>query len=120
MSATGEFTKDTIELLMRRAALHCSNPDCGVLTSAPTTKNDGSINLGEAAHIYGRTERSKRYNLEMTQAERADITNGIWLCRNCHKEIDTDELRFPADLLFEWRREHERTVLERLGLKSDL
>src|SRR5216684_6564109 len=104
MSITGEFTKETIETLIKRAALHCSNPDCGILTSAATIKDNGAVSIGEAAHIYGRTELSKRYNPEMTAAERADVTNGIWLCRNCHKEIDTDELRFPAELLFEWRR----------------
>jgi len=119
MSLSGEFSKETIDLLAKRAALHCSNPDCGVLTSAPTVSIAGAINIGEAAHIYGRTEKSKRYNAILTHTERSDITNGIWLCRNCHKEIDNDELRFPPELLFEWRRGHEQMVLERLGLKSD-
>jgi hypothetical protein len=120
MTLAGEFSKETVDLLAKRAALHCSNPDCGVLTSAPTVSIAGAINIGEAAHIYGRTEKSKRYNQILTNTERSDITNGIWLCRNCHKEIDNDEPRFPAELLFEWRRGHEQMVLERLGLKSDL
>jgi hypothetical protein len=51
----------------------------------------------------------------MVDASRSAITNGIWLCRNCHKIVDADAAQFPAELLFEWRREHEQTVLEGLG-----
>jgi len=70
MNNTGELMKETIGTLFRRAALHCSNPDCGILTSAATIKDNGAVNIGEAAHIYGRTELSKRYNPEMTAAKR--------------------------------------------------
>jgi len=39
----------------------------------------------------------------------------LWLCRNCHKLVDSDPTQFPADLLFEWRRSHERSVISSLG-----
>jgi hypothetical protein len=62
---------------------------------------------------------------EMTAAELSDITNGLWLwlwlwlCRNCHKQIDNDPLRFPPELLFEWRRLHETAVVARIGRPGD-
>lgn len=120
MTSIGKFTVSTIETLARRAAFHCSNPDCCVLTTGPTASDSGAINIGEAAHIYGRTEGSARFNITITPAMRGDIINGVWLCRNCHKKIDNDAAQFPAELLFEWRREHEHATLERLGRKGDL
>ncbi|MGM4903017.1 HNH endonuclease [Tardiphaga sp. 866_E4_N2_1] len=115
MALLGRFSTDTIEVLGKRAALTCSNPDCGALTSGPTIHELGSVNIGEAAHIFGLTPRSARYTASLSTSELGDITNAIWLCRNCHKSIDNDELRFPVDLLFQWRRLHEAAVLERLG-----
>jgi hypothetical protein len=119
MASDGKFVAETVETLSRRAALLCSNPDCGALTSGATADIASSINIGEAAHIYGRTTTSARYKPDLTVAELSDITNGIWLCRNCHKLIDNDPLRFPAELLFEWRRRHEQATLERVGRPGD-
>jgi hypothetical protein len=115
MATLGRFSADTIETLGKRAAMICSNPDCGALTAGPTIDEVGSVNLGEAAHIYGLTAKSARYTASLSISELSDITNGIWLCRNCHKSIDNDELRFPVDLLFQWRRMHEAAVLDRFG-----
>jgi hypothetical protein len=55
----------------------------------------------------------------MSDAERADITNAIWLCRTCHKMVDTDRARYPAEVLFEWRRAHESEITRRLGKTGD-
>lgn len=117
--AAGKFLADTVDTLARRAALICSNPDCGILTAGPAANDIDSVNLGEAAHIFGRTETSARFNRDLSPAELADITNGIWLCRNCHKAADNDPQRFPAALLFQWRRTHEQAMLARLGKQGD-
>ncbi len=97
----------------------CSNPDCGALTSGPTSEAAGAVLIGEAAHIYGRTSTSARFKEGMTEAELSDIPNGIWLCRNCHKLIDNDGARFPADLLFQWKRAHDAVMTARLGRPGD-
>ena len=115
----GQFSATTVETLAKRAAMLCSNPECGAVTSGPTSTPTGSVNIGEAAHIYGRTGSSARYTPDFTKSELSDITNAIWLCRICHKLIDNDPSRFPPDLLFEWRRQHEAAVLVRLGRPSD-
>jgi hypothetical protein len=119
MASEGRFSVETIQTLSKRAALLCSNPDCGALTSGPTADVGTSINIGEAAHIYGRTSSAARYKADLTISEIADITNGIWLCKNCHKLIDNDPRRFSAELLFEWRRQHEQVILERVGRPGD-
>ena len=110
-----KFSKKVVGTLAKRAANKCSNPDCGAITAGPAKENDRSINVGEAAHIYGARPRSARYDEEMTPAERSDITNAIWLCRNCHKIVDNNPAEYPAALLFEWRREHEGQISKHLG-----
>jgi hypothetical protein len=119
MRSSGKFSVETVATLGKRAAMLCSNPDCGALTSGPASEAGESINIGEAAHVYGRTNGSARFKEGFSEAERSDVTNGVWLCRNCHKLIDNDPLRFPADLLFLWRRQHEKAVLARLGRPGD-
>jgi hypothetical protein len=109
------FRALTVATLAKRAANTCSNPDCGILTSGPANDPAQSVNLGEAAHIYGASPGSARYRAEMVGAERGEITNAIWLCCTCHKLVDDDEDRFPAGLLFEWRRQHEQWISEQLG-----
>ena len=114
-----KFNKSVIDTLAKRAANWCSNPECRTFTSGPSETPEKAINIGEAAHIYGAKEGAARYRSEMTDTFRSEITNGIWLCRNCHKLIDNDPNRFSAELLFEWRNTHESYVIERVGTPNE-
>lgn len=115
MAKEDRFPASVVATLAKRAANKCSNPDCRALTSGPTEEPSGSVNVGEAAHIYGASPGSARYDADMVSADRSAITNAIWLCCNCHKLVDDDEQRYPAGLLFEWQREHERWVSAQVG-----
>jgi hypothetical protein len=46
----------------------------------------------------------------MTDEQRAEASNGIWLCSDHATLIDSDEARFPVDLLERWKRHHEDWV----------
>ena len=109
------FDKKTKDTLAKCAAYKCSNPSCGVLTVGPNSQADKVTNLGQAAHIFGARASSARFRSEMTDATRAEITNGIWLCGNCHKKIDDDEQLYPADTLFRWREAHQQKISAELG-----
>ncbi|MBV5259171.1 HNH endonuclease [Synechococcus moorigangaii CMS01] len=115
MAKEDRFLQSVIVTLAKRAANQCSNPDCRAVTSGPTEEPSGSVNVGEAAHIFGANPGSARYDADMVSADRSAITNAIWLCCNCHKLVDDDEHRYPAGLLFEWQREHERWVSAQVG-----
>lgn len=114
-----DFCKNIVDTLAKRAAYKCSNPDCRVNTVGPNSAPEKSIKIGEAAHIYGARIGSKRYNPDMTDSARAEITNSIWLCRNCHRLIDTDEIKYSASVLFAWREEHEGYIASILGNRTD-
>jgi len=115
MTSEDRFKQAVIATLAKRAAYRCSNPDCGAITSGPADDPNDSINVGEAAHIYGASPGSARYDSEMSSSNRSAISNAIWLCSNCHKCVDDDPLRFPAGLLFEWQRDHEQKIARRIG-----
>jgi hypothetical protein len=117
---TGDFSKATVELIAKRAANICSNPDCGAQTCGPADAEDKSLTIGEASHIYGVRQGSARYAALLSASERAASTNAIWLCRNCHKLVDADQRLYSAEILFAWRRAHERVIAERLGKPSEL
>ncbi len=55
----------------------------------------------------------------MTDSTRSEITNGIWLCRNCHRKVDQDANQFPAEMLFDWRQKHETYVRSELGKRNE-
>lgn len=115
MAIEDRFKQAVIVTLAKRAANRCSNPDCGAITSGPTDEPDGAVNVGEAAHIYGANPGSARYDPDMISADRSAITNAIWLCGNCHKLVDDAPGKYPAGLLFEWQREHERWISGQVG-----
>ena len=109
----------TIDVLAKRAGFLCSKPDCRVATVGPNTNAEKATTIGEAAHIYGARPDAARFNDAMTDQARAEITNGIWLCRNCHKLIDADAQKFSAKMLFAWREEHEAFVAQQMGNRAD-
>lgn len=114
-----DFNQKTVDTLAKRASYKCSNPECRTSTVGPNADPSKSTLIGEAAHIHGARPQSKRYVSTMTDAARAEITNGIWLCRNCHKLIDSDDARYTGNILFAWRELHENFILSELGSATD-
>jgi len=102
-----DFNSQTKETLARRVNSICSNPDCGLATFGPHTDADKAVNKGVAAHIAAAAPGGKRYDADMTPEERISTANGIWLCQNCAKLIDSDEDRFSVELLKQWKQQAE-------------
>jgi len=99
----------------------CSNPECRVYTFGPTMeKRNGHSSIGVAAHITAAAPGpgARRYNADMTADERSAAANGIWLCQSCSKLIDTDETRFPIELLKQWKFTAEKRAMELIGKTS--
>ena len=114
-----DFSQKTVDTVAKRAAYRCSNPECRAHTVGPNSEADKATVIGEAAHIFGARPNSARYDGQMSDTARAETTNAIWLCRNCHKLIDRDAPKFTSELIFAWREEHERYVAANLGSTSD-
>ncbi len=112
-----DFTQSTINILRERVAYKCSNPDCRIVTSGPSTDKDKVNRIGEAAHISAAAKGGPRYDANMTSDERKAIDNGIWLCSNCADMTDKDWKRYPIELLHQWKENAEELALKEMGKK---
>lgn len=110
MTGGPDFSEGIKQTLAKRAGQVCSNPECRRPTSGPHSDETKAINLGEAAHIRAARPGQARYDASMTDEQRADITNGIWLCKECARRIDVDEARYAVSLLVGWKNVHEKWV----------
>jgi hypothetical protein len=100
-----EFSQRTTRNLSARVGYHCSNPTCARSTSGPALSEEGTVNVGVAAHITAASLGGPRYDATLTPAERSAAANGIWLCQICHKLIDDDEDRHTVAMLHQWKRD---------------
>src|SRR5262245_2547052 len=115
--ARDDFTRDTVDALAKRVACRCSNPDCGRITAGPHSDPRKWVNLGVAAHITAAAPGGPRYDVSLTSEQRKAIQNGIWLCQDCAKAVDSDSTSYPVELLLDWKRrvEDETNELMRAG-----
>ena len=105
------FSEKVVIRVAQRACYHCSH--CHSLTAGPHTDPDKATITGEAAHICAASPGGPRYNPEQTDEERHGASNAIWLCRNCHKKVDTDWKDWPAQKLIDIKTAHESWLAEK-------
>lgn len=106
----------TKQLLAKRAGYRCSM--CDKTTIGPADAALESAGDGIAAHIASASPKSgPRANPSLTEAQRKDVSNGIWLCATHARIIDSDEDRYTEQLLKCWKEDHEERIrLERDGV----
>lgn len=114
-SLRDDFQDAVRRSLAARVNYCCSRPDCLAPTSGPQVDPSKALNVGVAAHITAASPCGPRYNPALTNEQRADIANGIWLCQNCAKLVDNDPARFTVDILRGWKSTAERESLARVG-----
>jgi hypothetical protein len=110
-----DFSTLVKKALADRVGHRCSKPDCRALTTGPQDDPGKSVNLGVAAHITAASPGGPRYDPDLLPEERSASSNGIWLCQNCAKLVDNDVLRFPENVLRQWKTEAESDTKSRLG-----
>lgn len=113
-----DFSLTTKELLAKRVAYRCSNPECRHVTSGPQTDPDKAVNIGVAAHITAASAGGPRFDPTMTSDARQGIENGIWLCQSCAKLVDNDPVRYAVDVLHLWKKLAETTAIRELESSS--
>ncbi|MFD7846109.1 hypothetical protein ACFV4K_24590 [Nocardia sp. NPDC059764] len=73
-------------------------------------------NIGKFAHIRGRELGSARHNEDMTDEDRSDPDNAIFLCGVCHDLVDNNGgPGYSVALLTQWRDEHTARVRQLLA-----
>jgi hypothetical protein len=113
-----DFSKSTVTELAKVAGYRCCNPECRRPTVGANAAQDGSITIGVAAHICAAAPGGPRYDHTQTREERRAKANGIWLCQNCARLIDTDERKFTVELLREWKHKAQERAFRELVAPS--
>ena len=106
-----DFSSSVKELLANRVGRRCSNPNCRKLTCSANEDPLKITNIGVAAHICAAAKGGPRYDSNMSAEERKSPDNGIWLCQNCAKLIDSDTRRFTYELLHAWKQMAEEYAI---------
>jgi hypothetical protein len=111
----GRLIKDTVAReLWARAAGRCQFDGCNrPLYKSPVTQE--SVNISQRAHIYSVSRKGPRGRGPHARSPEAlnDVGNLMLVCHDCHRKIDADKkkgARYPADLLFDWKRVHEQRI----------
>lgn len=115
MQRSADFSESTKKTAALRAHYFCTNPNCHRLTIGPGRAASKIKGVGEAAHIYGASPKGPRYSGCPSETFRRSVKNALWLCRNCHRLVDTDWIDRPASQLLAWKAGHEGMVRDWLN-----
>lgn len=94
-------------MIAKRAGWLCSFPTCRTPTVGATLDGEGVIDIGTAAHICAAAPGGPRYDDKQSPEERSAAQNGIWMCRDHGKAIDSSDSEFTVEQLHRWKREAE-------------
>ena len=112
-----DFPHKIVEISKQRAAYICSNPECKVMTVAPSFEEESKVQyIGIVAHISAASIGGPRYDDNISSDTRMSISNAIFLCNNCATMIDKNKGRdYSEDKLKKWKEDHEEWVKSNLN-----
>ena len=114
-----DFPSGIKELLSKRVGNRCSNPNCRQLTCGPQEVPNKALNIGVAAHITAASPDGPRYDITISSEQRKSAANGIWLCQNCAKLVDNDQLRYNNEMLTNWKTLAESAARDEVEGKNN-
>ena len=98
-----DFTGLTKLQIAKRAGWLCSAPFCRRHTVGSTSDGHSEINVGVAAHICAAAPHGPRYDSFMTPDQRRSPDNGVWLCQDHAKVVDSNDPQFTVECLRQWK-----------------
>jgi hypothetical protein len=114
-SRQADFPWKVRKLIAERAGYRCSKPDCRRTTIGPGVGPDDIARIGTACHIYSAEPGGPRGTGGLTFDQLQSASNGIWLCADHGRLIDTNQGRgYPPQLLRGWRQLHETYVAQEM------
>lgn len=115
MSATGKresssrpaVPEPTKRILYIKSRNRCAFPGCNnTLVALPTQRSPHRI-IGQICHIHSGKEKGPRGRVEFSDEEYNSHENLIMFCPNHHIQIDSQHESYPAEMLKEWKQNHE-------------
>jgi len=112
-----DFPGEVIRISKLQAAFICSRPTCRRFTVAPSLTDEMLVQYnGKVAHITAAAPGGPRYDKDITEEQRRNISNSIFLCSNCADLIDKNNgIDYKTEALKEWKDTHHEWVLNNLN-----
>lgn len=104
MSHRHEFSEHVRRLTAVNANYLCEM--CGISTRIAM---NSLHHFGSAAHIHAAAPNGPRFDPNKTKEFITSYENALWLCKNCHENIDKDANKFTAQKLLDLKavKEHQ-------------
>ncbi|MCF6353368.1 MAG: HNH endonuclease [Cyclobacteriaceae bacterium] len=107
------YLRLTLKKLYALSGNQCAFPNCPVAF----LNCEDDINFSNICHIEDanpNTHKADRYNVNMSDTERADYKNLVLLCPNHHIKTNNTEI-YTVDVLRKIKRDHEVIIRKRLA-----
>lgn len=115
---TRSIAKITEVLLSVRAGGRCEFVGCNkFLFEHPLTRRKG--NFSEKAHIVAFSADGPRGKTAPRPKDIHSIENLMFLCKDCHNEIDLHPTNYPKAVLLQYKHAHEKRIHHLTGLGPD-
>lgn len=113
------YSQNTLKKLFALSGNQCAHPECANNILEQATECSPELVTGQISHIYAIRKKGPRGNPELTQKELNSPENLILLCPNHHKIVDGQHESYPAEMLKNWKRNHENKMRNRRFTDSD-
>lgn len=109
MAGPRSYTDKTIKRLYGRSGNQCAFPGCNKIMTNSKNAKDSNICHIKAANVGG-----ERYDLKMSDVQRADYPNLILLCVQHHDETNNVD-KYTVEVLKEMKSKHESEIVRKLN-----
>ena len=108
------YSPTTLKVLFALSGNQCAHPECTNTIVEPATENSDAIITAHICHIHPiRPDDSSRWKEGLTKKELNSPENLILLCPNHHGVVDGQSASYPAEVLKQWKQEHEVKMMKR-------
>ena len=106
------YSQKTLKILFGLSGNQCAHPKCTNNVIEPATEESNAAVIAQICHIYAISEDGPRGKAELTNKELNSPDNLILLCPTHHTVVDNQYETYPAEMLKQWKWDHEAKVME--------
>ena len=107
-----KYSQKTLKILFGLSGNQCAHPKCTNNVIEPATKESNAAVIAQICHIYAISDDGPRGKAGLTNEELNSPDNLILLCPTHHTVVDNQYETYPAEMLKQWKQDHESKVVE--------
>ena len=119
-SSQNDIGYTTKRILDIQSLNQCAFPGCTNPLVELDTGQSGPAVVSDICHIYASSPNGPRGQGDLTEEELKSIDNLILLCPNHHRVVDRQPETYTAELLKQWKEEHDAKVKNRYPAGLDI